>query len=288
MKKPEIIIIITIAVLVVSAIVIGINAFGGTESGISDLFRNIPTEVEYFDVEETYVKQVTDSRGLAIKEEKYSLEDDEKISSSKFTYDANGNLLEIETLVESEDFSFEMYDNYKTETILNAYYEYDENNNNIKYVQTTSSVTKGPEGVLSEHTYVIANTEYQYDENNHITKTISYDVSGGRLSNAISYYELYKCDENGNIAESHFYLHGREFISVNKYQYDENGNKIRCDTYSPEGEFEFYTIYEYGEEGNLIYETIFDEDGYRLRHIEYNEYGDMIKKITYQDYEGII
>ena len=135
---------------------------------------------------------------------------------------------------------------------------------------------------------ILVGIAYQYDENNHITKTISYDVSGGRLSNAISYYQLHKCYENGNIAESHLYIHGKELTSIDKYQYDENGNKIRCDTYSPEGEFEFYTIYEYGEEGNLIYETLFDEDGYRLRHIEYNEYGDMIKKITYQDYEGIL
>lgn len=283
MKKSEIIIVITIVVLAIAAIVIGINAFGDTEIGISDFFRNIPTEVEYFDVEEKYVKQVTDSRGLVIKEEKYSLEDDKKLSSSTFTYDTNGNLLEIETRVESEAFSFEMYDNYKSETILNAYYEYDENNNNIKYIQTTSSVTRGPEGVLSEHTYVIANAEYQYDENNHITKTISYDVSGGRLSNAISYYQLHKCYENGNIAESHLYIHGKELTSIDKYKYDENGNKIRCDSYFPEEELKSYTIYEYDEEGNLIYETLFDEDGYKLLHNEYNEYGDMIKKTTYQD-----
>ncbi len=283
MKKSGIIMIITIIVLAVAAIVVGINVFGGTENNvISDFLRSIPSEIEYYDVEETYVKQVTDSRGLVIKEEKYSLEDDKKVSTSTFTYDRNGNLLEIKTRMESGDFSVQMTDDYKTETVTNACYEYDENNNNIKYVQTVSSVTTGPRGVLSEYTYAIANVGYEYDENNHITKTINYDVSNGKLTNAISYYELHKCYEDGKIAESHFYLHGKEFMSIYKYQYDENGNKIRRDSYSPEGEFEFYTIYEYDEEGNLIYETLFDKDGYKLSHTEYNKNGDVIKEIKYE------
>ncbi len=231
MKKSEIIIIITVAVLIISAVVIGIPAVRGLKSDVKEAVDDIPSEVEHFDTEEDYVKRVTDSRGLVIREDFYEYEGGEKTGSNVFTYDKNGNVIKIENYGPDPD------DEYAF--VITVTYEYDENNNQTEEKSVMSSV-------LGDG--VVYHKKYTYDENNHLERTDFMDTANGGIE---SYY-LHKCDDKGNVSETYDYTKDGKLERFCKFQYNENGQRIREELYKADGTFDYYITFEYNEEGELI------------------------------------
>ena len=253
MKKAEIIIIITIVILVISAIVVGIFAFKGTEETsapkedkignfFSELFEKKP-EAEDVDPVEPVTTKEPDETEVPEDDDDETYEDpdyDIYEDNEFFEYDDNGNIIR---------------ENYGDYYIINQYDE-----NNLKVLSLTHN----------SDDKVIKTTEYIYDENNNLIRRNNFDELGKHTD-----YIEYEYNEDGSHIESGYLSNG---ILMDKTWFDKAGFIVRSEYY-----YKNYLaqLYEFDPETFCAKQTNYDEDGNITYYAEYDENGDLVKEETY-------
>lgn len=244
MKKAEIIIIITIVVLVISAVVVGIFAFKGesekTSSGeneignfFSSLFEKKPEkEPEITSMEPENPVDVT----VETPEEIYIPEDNEF-----YEYDDRGNIIK---------------ENYGDFYIIN---QYDENNLRVLSTNYDSKTDK-----------MMSMTEYIYDENKNLIRKNAFDETGAHTS-----YTEYEYGDDGAHTELCYLPNG---MLMDKSYFNKDGYIVKSEYYY-KGKIGF--LYEFDPQTFCGTMTEYDEDGNKTYYAEFDENGEIVKEKTF-------
>lgn len=202
---------------------------------------------------EDSVEYTYDSKGKLSKVTKYTGSENQVDYWCTYSYDGEGNLLEIIF--------------YNTSTYTNWEYEYDEVGNLIQETKYSSNgnyteisydyntegkVTKqfghsesGNDSTESDNDFWYE-YEYEYDSAGNLLKFIEYE------GDAVDYSIEYEYDESGNILEATWCYSDSSTTSI-KLEYDENGNCLSIITEDDDRSWKNRKCeYEYDEDGNLI------------------------------------
>lgn len=253
MKKAEIIIIITIVVLAISAIVVGVFAFKGSEEKISsgenkieeffsELFEKKPEEEDIDPVapattDEPYETEPEDDDDETYEDPDYDIYEDNEF----FEYDERGNIIR------------ENYGDY----VLR--HEYDNKNRKIRTITYDGN---GDIQYWSEF-------EYKGDSDKPSRKETK-DANDEHISTII-----YEYGNDGSHTESSYLPNG---ILMDKTLFDKSGFIVRAEYY-----YKNYLaqLYEFDPETFCAKQTNYDEDGNITYYAEYDENGDLVKEETY-------
>lgn len=247
MKKAEIIIIITIAVLAVLAIVVGVFAFKGTEetpapkeNKIEEFFSELFEKKEKDEDPDPVAPATTDEPD----ETEPEPEDDEPYGDINdfFEYDDNGNIIE-------EDYG---------DFVLR--HEYDHKNRKIR------TITYDGNGDIQYW----SDFEYKGDSDKPSRKETK-DANDEHISTII-----YEYGSDGSYTESSYLPNG---ILMDKTYFDKAGFIVRSEYY-----YKNYLaqVYEFDPETFCAKQTDYDEDGNITYYAEYDENGDLVKEETYE------
>lgn len=244
MKKSEIIIIVTIVLLAISAIVVGIFAFKGTEETsapkedkignfFSELFEKKEKDEDPDPVEPVTTKEPDETEQ----------EEDEPYGDINdfYEYDDNGNIIK------------EDYGDY----VLR--HEYDNKNRKIRTITYDGN---GDIQYLSEF-------EYKGDSDKPSRKETK-DANDEHISTII-----YEYGNDGSHTESSYLPNG---ILMDKTWFDKSGFIVRAEYY-----YKNYMaqLYEFDPETFCAKQTNYDEYGNVTYYAEYDENGDLVKEETY-------
>lgn len=151
-------------------------------------------------------------------------------------------------------------------------YTYDENGNLIKFEEKRGLDESGNPSYTRYETY-------EYDENGNVTKKELF------FDGVMNYRHTYEYDAKGNKTKEtilNFENKTEEII----YTYDENGNLIK--TFKPTEKYSLTNEYTYNDRGDVLsekiiqemYETDFTQTVDKIYEYEYDEKGNITKKIT--------
>ena len=245
MKKPEIIIIITIVILAISAIVVGVFAFKGSEEKISsgenkieEFFSELFEKKEKDEDPDPVAPATTDEP-----DETEVPEDDEPYGDINdfYEYDDNGNIIK------------EDYGDY----VLR--HEYDSKNRKIR------TITYDGNGDIQYW------SEFEYKGNSDKpSRKETKDANDEHISTVI-----YEYGSDGSYIESSYLPNG---ILMDKTYFDKAGFIVRAEYY-----YKNYLaqLYEFDPETFCAKQTNYDEDGNITYYAEYDENGDLVKEKTY-------
>lgn len=254
MKKSEIIIIITIVVLAISAIVVGVFAFKGSEEKISSGENKIE---EFFSelFEKKEKDEDPDPVAPATTDEPDETEVPEDDDDDETYEDPDYDIYEDNEFFEYDERGNIIRENYGDYYIINQYDE-----NNLKVLSLTHN----------SDDKVIKTTEYIYDENNNLIRKNNFDELGKHTD-----YIEYEYNEDGSHTESGYLSNG---ILIDKTLFDKSGFIVRSEYY-----YKNYLaqLYEFDPETFCAKQTNYDEDGNITYYAEYDENGDLVKEETY-------
>lgn len=235
--------------------------------------------------------------------------------SKNFTYDENGNCIEMKVYDASEAISYQYtytYD-YNGNCIKELVYKengqidyscshewnYDENGNCIKYLSYDDNGTlyvdqkcNYGENTIEEYYYdkdsksLEIYSIYEYDQIQNKLKETDYF---GEQREYGGYYETIY-DENGNVLNLSYHDENGSLSWRWEFEYDSLGNRVKALHYDEDGKLEFYYEYLYDENGNQIYGTYWeanDRDSYvEYGHDEY-DYDENGNLLTIKNTTGV-
>jgi RHS repeat-associated protein len=196
------------------------------------------------------------------------------IGDFSYTYDANGNWTQVQTLSATINYTYDNLNRLTSETLPDGTlieYAYDANGNRL-----TKKVTQGGNVITTNYQYGVANqltsvgsTAYTYDLNGNMTgdgvRTYSYDAAN----------RLTEVKEGANV--------------IATFDYDADGRRTRMTTASGTIRFHYdgtstRVLYETDDSGNLIARYVYGANGQLLAMVRdgqtyyyhYNGHGDVI------------
>ena len=215
---------------------------------------------------------------VLMKEIRYNA-DDEILSSSEYTYDESGNLIECAT--------HDADGNLKSlETLID-----EEHPVSLVSYGSNGNPEKRTDYVYDEDGRRTSTTYSQEDEPSYTDKNV-YNEKGQkteviRTQNGISFtYQKNSYDERGQELTTYSYFDDGSIMCIATNEYDQNGNltTVKYD-YQPPYAFSTYLKYKYDDNGNCIECICCDEAGTEQMKeiVQYDDYGN---RIRYDSYDG--
>lgn len=193
-----------------------------------------------------------------------------------WTYDENGNLIEVIEHDESGNIVEKTEHEYDTDgnLIKTTWYDKDDEIEGWAETEYDAAGNETKYERYNENGSCSRRIIQDYDEYGKQTQYIVYDGEGN-----ITKKEDREYDKNGNEVK---YVSYDDAITIDCWyetEYDESGKQIKFVCYDSEGGISYVWEYGYDDNGREIYESIGDDDMVIMWEYEYDEHGNQMRKI---------